>query len=89
MLQLLGDACICRAFKQRMLNYICLGWAAKYLLHQKFGQASAWKFVIIIQILRNVRPTRKSVPTNKRFRIPKIKFKGNVEDKNYHQRPRF
>jgi len=48
-----------------------------------------WKFVMIIDVLRNVRPTRYSVLTNKRFRVPKVKFKANVEHKNYDQKPRW
>jgi len=73
-----------------MPNYICLGQASKYLLNKKISPNDKnWKFVIIIEILRNVRQRRKSVPTNKRFCIPKVKFKVNVEHKNYDERPGF
>ena len=69
---------ICIAWKQRMPNYICLGQASKCLLKEKFSPNDKnWKFVIIIEIFKKVRLTRKNVPSNKRFFISKVKFKVN------------
>ena len=48
-----------------------------------------WKFAKIEEVLRNVKPTRKSVLTDKHFCHYKVKYKDNAEQKNYDQRPRF
>ena len=90
MSQLLGLAYTCKACKERMPNCICLGWVSKCLLNEKISQREKnWKFVTIEDILKNVKPIRKSVLTNKHFCRSKVKFMANAEQKNYDQRPRF
>ena len=90
MSQLLGLACTCKAWKERMPNCICVGWAFDCLLNEKFSTREiSWKFFIMIEFLRNVKPTRESVHIDERFSISKVELKVNAEHKNYDQRPRF
>ena len=75
-----------RAHAQLHLSRVGL----EYSLNEKFWPSEKnWKFVMITGTLRNVRQTRKSVPTNKRLYVPKVKFKANVEHKIYDQQLRF
>ena len=86
----LGLACTCKACKERMPNCICLGWASKCLLNEKISSREKnWRLATIKQVLRNVKPTRKSVLTTKHFCHYKVKFKADAEQKNYDQRARF
>ena len=72
-LQLPELAYTCKTWKQRMPNHICPGQAPKYLpVNKTFSPSEKnWKFVLGIEILINVRPTRKSVSTKKVLEIPK------------------
>ena len=98
-------SCICvqffyasRAIRQRHFKTSSTGhendlrWACKWLLDEELSSISwrkprnsSWRR----EILRNLKPTRKSVLTNKHYCISKVKFKVNAEHKNYDQRPRF
>ena len=84
MSKLLRLAFTCKAWKERMPNCICLGWASKCLLNETFSpREKHWKFVMIIEILRNVRPTRKSVLINKHSCTPKSSLRQIVGPKDH------
>ena len=67
------DCCV--GCKERMPSCICLGWAFDCLLNEEISQREKnWRFVIIIEVLRNVNPTRVNILIVEHFSISKVKL---------------